>query len=69
MPYSTAETEFISQSDGTYDVKIDWNRPNTGQWSIAISKVAGADPGPLTDTVISEYTFKDVSPGTYYINA
>jgi len=54
--------------DGTFNVFMDWNDvPNTG-FSVALSKYAGADPGPLTDTTDSEFTFTNVYPGTYYAN-
>lgn len=68
MPLSNATFQFIPNSEGSFTVKIDWDRPNNGQWSIVLSKNKGADPGPLTDTFVSEYTFENVKTGTHYIN-
>ncbi len=59
---------FIKNSSGGVDLHFDWDRPDGREYSITLSKTAGADPGPLADTTKSEYTFKDITPGTWYIN-
>jgi hypothetical protein len=53
---------------GTYNVYFDWDDSDNQQYSIALHKYAGGDPGPLVDTTYSGYTFWDVTPGTYYVN-
>jgi len=47
---------------------IDWDRPDNKLYSIVLSKYAGGDPGPNADTDKSEYVFKNVKPGKWYIN-
>lgn len=52
-----------------YDVSVTWDRPLMAtKYSIAASKYAGADPGPLTDTSNTSYTFKSLEKGIWYIN-
>jgi len=68
MPFSQATSTFISNDHGSYTVDFDWDRPNGGQWSVAISKSKAADPGSKTDTTVSEYSFNDIKPGTWYVN-
>lgn len=52
-----------------YDLDITWNKPVSGdRFSIAVSKYAGADPGPLVDTVSFSYTFKNLSYGKWFVN-
>lgn len=68
MPKTDASTIFEPNESGGFTVIVDWQRPDGGQWSIGLSKVAGADPGPLTDTTTSDFKFENVKPGKYYIN-
>ncbi len=52
-----------------YDVIINWSKPTHGdRFSINISKYAGGNPGPLADTFSTNYTFKNITPGEWYIN-
>lgn len=55
-------------SSGGVDLYFDWDRPNSKSYSISLNSYAGANPGPLSDTLQSEFTFKDVKPGKRYIN-
>ena len=68
-PDIKASFTFKPNPDGkTFDVDMEWsNVINTG-FSIALQKYAGGDPGPLTDTLVNKWTFKNVLPGTYYAN-
>ncbi len=60
-------TYFINKS-GVVEMLFDWDRPDGKQYSIAMSKTAGGDPGPNTDTTKSEYTFTNIKPGKWYVN-
>lgn len=52
-----------------YNLTINWDKPLYGdRFSIAVSKYAGADPGPLVDTTSLSYTFENLTPGKWYIN-
>lgn len=52
-----------------YDLTMNWDKPTQGdRYSIAISKTAGADPGPLVDTTTRSFTFTNVAPGKWYVN-
>jgi len=51
------------------DVTISWDKGLLDIfYSIQISKTPGADPGPLSDTSMNKYTFKNVKPGRWYVN-
>jgi hypothetical protein len=52
-----------------YDLTMTWDKPFLAtKYSIATSKYAGADPGPLADTTIPSYTFKTLAPGQWFVN-
>lgn len=51
------------------DVIFNWDKGYLdSSYSIKLSRVAGADPGPLADTKENTYTFKNVVGGTWYVN-
>ena len=59
----------FSQNGCNQDVTITWDKGVADDtFSIALSKSAGSDPGPKQDTDYRTFTFKDVKPGTWYIN-
>ncbi len=59
----------FSQNGCSQDVTFTWDKgTNDDFYSIGISKNAGADPGPLSDTNTQRFVFKDVKPGKWYIN-
>jgi hypothetical protein len=58
---------FINPAGG-YDFMIDWDRPDNKQYSVAMTKSAGGDPGPISDSYTSEYTFRNVKAGRWYVN-
>jgi hypothetical protein len=68
MPIANLNYNFEPNKYGSFTVELDWDRPDGEQWSVGISKTKGADPGPLTDTTISKFTFRDIKSGTWYIN-
>jgi hypothetical protein len=52
-----------------YDLIMTWEKPVLAtKYSLATSKFAGADPGPLADTTTSSYTFRNLTPGKWYVN-
>lgn len=52
-----------------YDLNMTWDKPSSGdRFSIAVSKYAGADPGPLVDTASLGYNFKNLTPGRWFVN-
>jgi hypothetical protein len=67
-PISNATPTYRQDKNGRVYLFFDWERPDNTQYSIALSKSAGADPGPKTDTLKSEYSFYDLVPGTWYVN-
>lgn len=60
--------KYLINKNGVVDMLFDWDRPDGKQYSIAMSKTAGGDPGPNTDTTKSEYTFTNIRPGRWYVN-
>ncbi len=69
-PNITANFSYTPNSDGkTFNILMNWDNVagNTG-YSIALQKVAGGDPGPVTDTMTNRWTFTNIYPGTYYAN-
>jgi len=59
----------FTQNGCTHDVSFTWDKGvGDAYYSLAISKIKGGDPGPLSDTNTSEFVFKNVSTGTWYIN-
>lgn len=69
-PDNAEITQVVSSENWcAYDVSISWKQPAHGdRFSLAISKVAGGDPGPLVDTSALNFTFKNVAPGKWFIN-
>lgn len=65
---TSASWNYFINSEGGVDMMIDWDRPDKKLYSIVLSKYAGGDPGPNADTNESEYVFKNVKPGKWYIN-
>jgi hypothetical protein len=52
-----------------YDLEMTWDKPLNGdRYSIAPSKYAGANPGPLVDTSSPYFTMKNLTPGRWYVN-
>jgi len=52
-----------------YDLVMTWDKSLNGdRYSIASSKYAGANPGPLVDTTGTSFIFKNLTPGRWYIN-
>lgn len=59
----------FTQSGCNQNITFKWDKGNDDvYYSVAISKYAGADPGPLSDTRLREFTFKEITTGTWYIN-
>ncbi|MCL4363740.1 hypothetical protein M1328_00710 [Patescibacteria group bacterium] len=53
----------------SYDVTFDWDDwSQSSGWSVGLSQYAGGDPGPNMDTTTSVWIFKNVYPGTHYVN-
>jgi len=67
-PPTTAKQTYYLNSSGGVDLFFDWDRPDNTQYSIAMTKYRGGDPGPDPDTTNSSITFTDVKPGRWYIN-
>lgn len=68
-PDVTASFTYKPNNDGnTFDVFMDWSDVTSTGYSIALQQFAGGNPGPLTDTYSSEWTFHDIYPGIYYAN-
>jgi hypothetical protein len=51
-----------------YTVHASWIDTKRKDYSVALSKYSGSDPGPNADTTAPEFTFNDVKPGRWYIN-
>ncbi len=51
-----------------FKVKIYWDSPERHYYSIAMSKAAGADPGPNQDTSDNRFEFENVTSGKWYVN-
>jgi hypothetical protein len=51
------------------DIEFKWDRPlNAQSFSIALSKYAGSDPGPNSDTYDTTFTFNNVTSGKWFVN-
>lgn len=79
--YSAPQPRPLNPTSGKYDYKVsgeNWcNYDLTMSWSgavnatgysVVLSKIAGADPGPLPDATSESLVFTNVNPGTWYIN-
>jgi len=51
-----------------YTVHTTWIDTGRRDFSIALSKYPGTDPGPNADTTAREFIFNNVKPGKWYIN-
>jgi len=52
-----------------YDLTMNWSKSTNGdRFSIAASKYAGVDPGPLVDTAGTSFSFKNLKSGRWYVN-
>lgn len=59
----------VTQNGCTHDISISWSKnTDSNQFSISLSKSAGANPGPIADTYTESYVFKNVESGRWYIN-
>lgn len=59
----------FSQNECNQDITFTWAKGiNDDFYSVAISKSAGTDPGPKSDTTQTSFTFSNVAPGKWYIN-
>lgn len=69
-PTNGNQTYTVSSSNWcNYDVTATWLKPYSGdRYSIAMTKVAGGDPGPNVDTGDLSFTFKNITPGKWYVN-
>ncbi len=68
MPSTTATQTYYLNGSGGVDLFFDWDRPDNTQYSIAMTKYRGGNPGPDPDTTMSNITFTNVTPGRWYIN-
>lgn len=67
-PNINAIWNFSANSNGTYDVKVDLDDSIPSRYSVVLSKALGGDPGPLVDYTNPSFVFKNISPGTWYMN-
>ena len=65
---SKGTTEFSFLSDGSTSVKFSFTDTAPTQYSLALSRYRGEDPGPLADTSSTTYTFTNAQEGQEYIN-
>ncbi|MBI4035909.1 excalibur calcium-binding domain-containing protein [Candidatus Daviesbacteria bacterium] len=68
FPQMNATWNFSANTNGTYDVKVDLDDSNPSRYSVVLSKILGGDPGPLVDYTSPAFTFKNIYPGTWYMN-
>jgi hypothetical protein len=65
----TANTTWIPQADGTYNIVFTFPNPSGMNVSLAINPTEWADPGPIADTNGSRWTFTNVpANSTQYVN-
>lgn len=57
-----------NNSEKNHNVIFSWSDTVQRDYSISISKIPGADPGPVTDTNKTEHTFTNISSGIWYLN-
>lgn len=55
-------------NEALYDLQMDWGDTSALSYSIAISKTAGGNPGPNPDTNSSDFLFRNIAPGRWYVN-
>jgi len=59
----------FTQNGCNQDVNFTWDKgTNDDFYSLVISKYKAGDPGPLSDTSSRSFAFKNIKPGTWYIN-
>lgn len=62
-------TPLITEVNCKHNISFTWDKGvGDNQYSIALSKTAGADPGPKADTTTRSKTFEGVSSGKWFIN-
>lgn len=65
----TTGTVNVTQNGCTHNISINWPKnTDSNQFSISLSKSAGANPGPIADTYTESYVFTNVESGRWYIN-
>lgn len=68
-PVTKGDVSFTEMSlTPFYTINVRWIDTGHRDYSIALSKYAGVDPGPNTDTTASKFIFNNVKPGRWYIN-
>lgn len=68
FPPINASWNFSTNTNGTYDVRVGLNDSNPTKYSVTLNKILGGDPGPLVDYTSPSFVFKNVYPGTWYMN-
>lgn len=69
IPINTNATwKYFINKNGEVEMLFDWDRADKKSYSIVMSKIAGGDLGPNSDTSSSEYTFTNIKPGRWYVN-
>lgn len=59
----------LNKKTNTYSVSADWDDVDGSKgFSVGLSQIAGADPGPAVDTYASHWTFQNVKSGKWYVN-
>ncbi len=65
----TTGTVNVTRNGCANDISITWPKSSdSNQYSVSLSKSAGADPGPTADTYTESYNFANVESGRWYIN-
>lgn len=57
-----------NQYNRKFTVAVEWDETTAEGYSVNLSKVPGGDPGPLVDVTEPRIIFKDIEPGTWYLN-
>lgn len=68
FPEMNATWNFSANTNGTYDVRVYLKDSNPTRYSVTLNKILGGDPGPLVDYINPSFVFKNVYPGTWYMN-
>ncbi|MDO8620965.1 MAG: excalibur calcium-binding domain-containing protein [Candidatus Levybacteria bacterium] len=69
FPKINASWNSLANTNGTYDISIVLNDNSPTRYSVTLNKVPRSDPGPLVDYTSPSFAFKNVYPGTWYLNA
>lgn len=67
-PTIKAEWNFTPNANGTYDVMVNLKDSNPTRYSVTLNKILGGDPGPLVDYLSPSFVFRNIYPGTWYLN-